>query len=104
MKTKTSFIDIDISNKLYKFKKKNNLTYPTFFKLAFDDFKNSLKKNQKIILKENYYERLKIRSIAVKMLDDDYNMLQNLAVKNNINIRLLIREIMTRFIKKQKNL
>lgn len=90
--------------KVKKYKIKNNFYYKEYFELAFEDFVKTLKKNRPLILKENYFEKLKTSSISFPTSNDIDNQLNELSKKHNLSKKFLVREILIQYIKKQKDL
>ncbi len=89
-------------NKIKTFCKTNHCTYNHFFGLALEDFLKSYKKSQKLILKENDYDRIKLDLFSFSVLAEYQNKIAALVEEHNLPKVQIVRELIIRFIKKNK--
>jgi len=89
-------------NQIRTFCKTNHCTYSELFKLILEDFLKSYNKNQKIVLKENNFDRIKLNLFAFSVFTEYRNEIEALAKKHNLHRAQIVRELLVGYLKKNK--
>ncbi len=95
------FLEKEYVDKIKVYCKKNRCNYHELFTMVLDDFLDS-NKNKTFELKENDYDRMKLFLFKFTVFNDLQDRISSLAREYNIFKTQLLRELIIRYIKKNK--
>lgn len=95
----TTVLDPDIKTKLISHSRKTYIPYNKLIEYSIAEFKNKIKKAKNYPLKHADFDRIKTKSFTCSVPEDTNESLQELAKKFEGSKRLLLREVITEFVK-----
>lgn len=95
----TTVLDPDVKTKLISHSRKTYIPYSKLIEYSITEFNKKTKRVKEYPLKHTDFDRIKTKSFTCSVSEDINNSLLTLANKYKGSKRLLLREVITEFVK-----